>query len=253
MGDKTLNIKIQRNVLLIVIVMLLCIGYFGWTKIGDLDRNIAISEQNIKALNDSVRVSKTKNGKLEYSINTLISDKSDLGKLSENLANQLKNEKGKVHELNQIVANIKPNDTIVITNTIIKYPNGDCGLAWKYDTTYDKNNFRRIEGESQFRLDKMGVIPMNTYITKDEVNFNLITGLREKDGNVEIFANSNYPNLVITNLEGAIIDPKTHPLLKKFTKQKRWGVGPYVGVGVNSNLTFNMQVGVGITMSLIRF
>jgi predicted RND superfamily exporter protein len=265
MEDKTLNIKVQRNVLIIVILLLVIIGYIGWTRIQNLDTRLSMSEQNTKALTDSVRVGKTKNGQLESSINVLITEKGDLDKLSKNLADELKKEKGKVSELMSILAHIKLRDTIYIENKLIQYSNGVYGLKWDYDTTFNAKNSRSIAGESRFKQDTIKTIvngvekveykitPLNTSLFKDDIKFNLITGLREKDGNIEIFARSDYPNLTISDLEGAIIDPKNHPVMKKFTKNKKWGVGPYIGVGVGSDLKFNLQVGLGITFSIFKF
>lgn len=265
MADTTLNIKVQRNVLIIVIILLLVVGYIGWNKISNLDTRLAMSEQNTTALADSVRVGKTKNGQLEASISVLVTEKGDLANLSQNLANELKKEKGRVNELMSILAHIKIRDTVYIDNTLIKYANGDYGLKWQYDSTFNAKNSRSIAGESKFRTDTVKTIvdgkekvefkvtPLKTLLSKDEIKFNLITGLREKDGKVEIFARSDYPNLTITDLEGAIIDPKKHPVLKEFSKQKKWGVGPYIGVGIGADLKPNIQIGVGITFSLFKF
>lgn len=259
------SINKQRNILIVIVLILLIIGYIGWTRIQNLDKRLTISEQNTKALNDSVRVGKTKNGELEYSINTLVAEKGDLAKLSKNLSDELAKEKGKVSELMDILAHIKIRDTIYINNTLIKYANGVYGLKWNYDTIFNTKNSRSIAGESQFKQDTIKTIvdnkekidvritPLKTILSKDEIKFHLITGLREKDGNIEIFARSDYPNLVITDLEGAIIDPETHPVLTKFTKQRRWGVGPYIGLGLGGDLKFNVQLGVGVTFSIFKF
>ena len=259
------NINIQRNVLIIVILALLGVGYIGWTRLQNLDTRLAISEQNTRALNDSVRISKTKNGELESSINVLVAEKGDLAELSKNLAAELKKEKGNVHELMDILAHIKIRDTIYITNTLIKYSNGVYGLKWNYDTTFNAKNSRSIAGESQFKQDTIrtyvdGVekidiktTPMKTIISKDDMKFHLVTGLKENGDNIEIFARSDYPGLTITDLEGAIIDPKTHPVITKFSKQKKWGVGPYVGIGIGSDLKFNLQIGLGVTFSIFKF
>lgn len=260
-----MNIKIQRNVLIIVIVALLVVGYIGWSKIQSLGTKLTMSEQNTKALTDSVRVSKTKNGKLEYSINVMVAEKGDLAKLNKTLADEVAKERGKIHELMAMTGHVTLTDTIYLTNTLMKYSNGIYGLKWSYDTAFDAKNSRSIAGESGFRQDTIKTMidgkeivgtkiePLLTRLTKDEVKFNLVVGLRDKDKNIEIFARSDYPNLVITDLQGAIIDPKTHPVLKQFNKTKRWGVGPYVGVGIGTDLKFMPQIGIGVTFSLIRF
>ena len=71
--------------------------------------------------------------------------------------------------------------------------------------------------------------------------------------------NSPYPDLKILNLEGAIIEPNKHPTLKKYTRKKKFSVGPYVGVGVGLNMIpradvgLGLQFGVGLQYNLFQF
>lgn len=256
MEDKSiLNPSNQRNILIIIIILLLVWFGFSYNKIKNLEVDLNISEQNKKALGDSLRVSKNKSGDLEYSKNILISEKGELKDLNKDLASELKKEKGKVSELNTIVASIKnkPNSVIEVTNTLIEYPDGTFGLKWSYDTIYDANNSRHLAGTSNFKLNDSIPIALSTKITKDEINFKLVTGLREKDGNIEIFARSDYPGFEVIQLDGAIIDPKNHPVIQKFTKKKKFHVGPYLGVGIGTGLSIQPQIGVGLTYSLISF
>jgi len=249
------GIRKQRNILIVVILLLLAGVGYSINRSGNLKTKLAISNQNNKALSDTVRITKNKVGTLEYSKNVLVAEKRDIASLNTKLGQELDKEKGKVRELTHIVATIgnQPNDTIEITNTIIKHPNGVYGLAWEYDTIYDHYNSRHLAGESRFRYQNDSIVPLQTIITKDNINFNLVTGLRELDGNIEIFARSDNPNFGVIQLDGAIIDPKKHPVLKKFTKQKRWSVGPYAGVGIGSSLNLSIQLGVGVSYSIIRF
>lgn len=256
---KVLSAKRQRNILIIVILLLVGAGVFAYNKYSNLKVDLAISQQNEKALSDSVRVSKNKVGELTYSKNILVSENGNLKDLNSDLNDELNKTKGKVRELNKIIAEFKP-DTIYIENELIKYADGSFGLLWDYDTTYSLNNFRSLSGISKFDLDANGVItPLETMISKDIIGFTLTTGLREKDGNIEIFATTPYPNLEILALDGAIIDPKSHPALKKFTKKKRFGIGPYVGVGLGVNtwprvdFGFGFHVGIGIHYDLFQF
>lgn len=260
MEQKVISTKRQRNILIIVIILLLAgIGY-GVNRISSLKTQLTVSEQNNRALADTVRVSENKIGDLEYSKSILISEKRELKNLNVDLAEELKKEKGKVRELTKIVSEIK-SDTVYITNTLITYPDGSYGLDWIHDKIFDDENERHIAGVSKFDLDSNGVItPLETIITRDDIKFNLITGLREtKDGNVEIFVRSDYPNFVPSSIDGAIIDPKKHPVMKKFTKKKRFGIGPYVGLGLGVNMTPNaniglgFNVGIGVHYSILRF
>lgn len=258
---KIFSVKIQRNILLIII-LLIGIKYLfnGYT---NLTTKLAISEQNQKALLDSVRISENKIKDLVFSKNILIAEKGNLKDLNNDLAQEVKKEKGKVRSLNRIVSRIK-SDTVFTDNTLILYKNGTKGLSWKYDTIFDANNERHISGISDFSIDSNGnITPLKTKITNDEFKFNLITGLKEVNGNVEIFVRSDYPGFSVTKLDGAIIDPNKHPIIKKFTNKKRWGIGPYVGGGINYNTRYNTNgipnigfgytFGVGIHYSIIRF
>lgn len=261
--EKIISAKKQRNVLIIILLFLIGFGVFGWNRYSSLKNKLAISEQNTKALADSVRVEKNKNGDLVFSKNILISEKRGLEDLNANLAEQVRAQKGKIRELNHIIASIE-SDTIYIPTEVIIYVNDDStrtyGLSWEHDTTYSLNNFRSLAGVSKFDLDSNGVIsPLETIITKDIINFSLTTGLREKDGNIEIFATSPYPNLTITQMDGGIIDPKKHPVLKEFSRKKRFGIGPYVGVGLGlntipvTNVGLGFQIGIGLHYDIIQF
>lgn len=254
-----LSAKRQRNILIIVLLLLFVGGGIMFGRMSKLNTQLAISEQNEKALADSVRVSENKVKDLEYSKNILVAEKGNLKDLNADLAAELEKEKGKVRELTKIVSEIK-SDTVYITNTLIDYADGTKGLSWEHDTIFDPDNERHLAGISKFDIDSNGVVtPLETVITRDDFKFNLVTGLIERNGNVEIFVRSDYPNFSVSKLDGAIIDPKKHPVMKKFTKPKRWGIGPYVGVGLGVNMTptpnvgLGVSFGIGVTYSLIRF
>lgn len=245
--------KTQRNLLILVLLIMLFIGGCGYTAYKSSQNELSIANQNTVALSDELRISKNKNKDLEYSKGVLIAEKNDLKNLNKKLDADLKNEKGKVHEINRIIATITQKDTIKIKNDVKVYPNGVYGLKWKYNKQFDSINSRTIAGESKFKFNNDSINDLGTEITADQIKFKLVTGLREKDGKVEIFATSNYPGLEVVELDGAIIDPKSHPVLKKFTKKTRWGVGPYVGFGVSNGLTPSVQIGLGVQYSLFKF
>lgn len=260
-GCFNMNDKVKKYV--IIGLAVLCAIFFigSCNRIGKLKKDLSISEQNQKALADSVRFTKNKVGDLESSINVLIADKKDLADLSQELADELKKEKGKVSELNKYIANIKPQIIYVPTEVIVYKPIGEdgsgiYGFESKYDTTYNKNNYKKFEILTKFSLDtNFNITPIQTRV-KDEIGFDLVTGLRELDGNIEIFARSNYPNLIITDMKGAIIDPKNHPVIKKFTKPKRFGIGFYMGVGIymkDNMIGFGPNIGAGVTYTPIQF
>lgn len=259
------NAKKQRNILIVIIILLLCGIGFAFNRINNLKTELTVSSQNERALSDSVRVMENKVGDLEYAKNILITEKGNLKNLNAGLAEELKKEKGKVYELTEYIAtisNTNPNgevDTVYIENTLIVYADSTYGLEWVHDTIYNAENERHLAGVSKFAVDSNGVVtPLETLITRDDIKFNVVQGLREKDGNIEMFVRSDYPNFGVEELNSVIIDPEKHPVLKKFTKPKRWGVGPYIGVGfdyglTNKNVDASIQFGFGITYSIFRF
>lgn len=268
MNNVDLKSNKVRNVVIIIILLLLVFLGISIRKNYNLKTDLNISEQNKKALSDSVRVSKNKVGDLEFSKNILISTNGDLSKLNTDLAAELKKENGKVSELTKTIAVIKnnPADTIFLNTEVIKYADNSKGLSWEYDTIYNKNNFRKLKGISKFKLDftslTYNVIPLGTQITDFEIGFDFIQGLREtKNGDVEMFVRSNHPGFNVNDLDAVIINPKTHPILNKFTtktKQKRFGLGVIAGYGVyidnfNNKAGLGAQVGLGFTYSLINF
>lgn len=256
-----------RNILISIIILLLIFLGLSVRKNNGLKTDLNIAEQNQKALSDSVRISKNKAGEIEFSKNILISKNNDLSKLNSDLASELKKEKGKVSELSKTIAIIKdkPNTVIELPTDLVKYEDGVKGLKWEYDTIFDSKNYRKLKGESQFKINftptTYEVVPLTTKLTDYEVGFDFIQGLREtSNGNVEMFVRSNHPGFEAKDLDAVIINPETHPALTKFTKtkQKRFGVGVNVGYGIYvDNFTnragFGAQLGVGLTYSIFRF
>jgi hypothetical protein len=260
---KIISAKKQRTVIIIVIILLLMGTGFFFNSYAGIRADLAISQQNEAALSDSVRVEVTKNGELEASKQVLVTDRRNLKNLNEDLAEELKETKGKVSEITKLIGQIK-RDTVYIQNTLITYVDKDSnviyGLSWEHDTIYSEGNERHLAGVSKFKIDTTGLItPFGTLITRDVIKFDITTGLREKDGNIEIFARSSFPGFETLELNGAIIDPKKHPVIKNFTKKKRFGIGPYVGVGLGintiptTNIGLGFQIGVGVSYSLFRF
>jgi len=65
-----------------------------------------MAEQNIKSLNDSLRLSKNRVGDLEGSKQVLITNKKDLESLNASLNSELEKEKGHVFNLTKIMGKL---------------------------------------------------------------------------------------------------------------------------------------------------
>jgi hypothetical protein len=251
--SKILNSKLFRTILILIVILTL-VG-FGVNKYLDMKADLAISEQNKAALADSLRVSQNKLGDLVFSKQILVAKNTqDLKDLNEELLDVVKNFDGKIHQMSRLIAQID-NEPVVITDTKFKeYPDGTKAINWELNEVYDEENSRKLAGESKFKFDTITrqFTPLETIINEDKIRFNLDQGLRTTtDGKIEMFASSKYPGFSALDLNSVILDPKTHPVLKKFTRKKKVAFGIYVGAGVNTNITdFTMtlgpQVGVGL-------
>ena len=245
---------INKYLLIIIAVLILLLsgtGYYLNVKLTSLN----IIEQNFKVKSDSLRTTINKLGNTEKAKQVLIANNKDLGALNKDLKAEVDKEKGKVYNLTKIIASLNnkpgdPDEPIVIHSEVMVYPDSTVGLLWSNDTIYDKNNYRHLSGESKFKYDSTGVINKGTTLIKDNIGFNLVTGLRKLDGKLEIFVRSDYPGFNVTQLDGAIIDPKKNPVFKEFIKPKKFHFGPMVGFGIGTNFQFMPIIGVGMTYSI---
>lgn len=242
MREKFLNIinrvLIKKDIILIASILILFIFFFKQCNIiSNFNKYKKLYEDNINALNDSVRIEKNKVNEISYAKKLLLTDKKNLESLNNELGLEIKKYKGKIISLEKIIANIK-SDTIYIPTTISVYPDGVYSLDWKFDSVYSAGNYRKFSGNSFFSIDTTTNIinPGKTRINQDEIGFSFITGIRENNKALEIFITPKYPNMVITNIEGAIIDPAKSNVLKNMFPNKKWTVGPYIGIGVGTGI-----------------
>lgn len=221
------------------IVLMLLLLLKQCSTASNLENQLDIQNLNLDALNDTVRLQKNKIGEDIYVRKSLLATKQNLEKLNKDLAEELRKEKAKVLTLQKITTVIKY-ETKYVNNYLTRYPDGKYSLDWKYDTTYSEGNYRKIAGNSFFKIDTITgkITPGMTKIGTDESGFSFVTGIREKDGALEIFVNPKHPCMQVTNIEGAIIDPHKSDVLKKMFPVKKWSVGPYLGVGIGTGVNF---------------
>ncbi len=248
-------IKSSAGIIITIIVILLLLKQCE--EIKSLKSKIDVSELNQIALKDTIRTERTDFVNERFLKNSLLTSNEDLRSLNSDLADEIKKIKGKVLVVNKIVTVIKT-DTHYVNNNLNSYASNKYGLSWKYDTTFSVNNYRKLSGESFFRIDTTNnsVVPLNTRLDKDEIGISMVTGIREKNNNLEIFVEPRYPNMKVTDIQGAIIDPQKSDVLKKMFPVKKWSVGPYLGVGVSVGKTIlipSVSFGVSIQRALIKF
>jgi hypothetical protein len=76
-----------------------------------------------------------------------------------------------------------------------------------------QDSCREFKGHTSFVFSDGKIINPSFVIEKDEFNLKLITGLRERGKQLEIFIRSSCPNVTIQDIQGSIIDPND-PLIK---------------------------------------
>lgn len=254
-------------VTVIVVLVLLFAGKWAYDKYTNLQTELRIAEQNKSALQDSLRVTKNKLGQTEVSKQIMVAqNQKDLKNLNEKMAKQLSKLEGKISSLTSTV--IRLQGTIddmqdIDTELVDVSPPDSTGTSvkaftWAYENQFDEDNYRKIAGRTEFSVDSslFEFKPLRTRITEDVIRFQLTQGLRTtKDGKVEMFATSNYPNFEIEELNSVLIDPESHPALKQFSKRKKFNFGIYAGFGTtlnlsNSTLSVGPQFGIGGTWKL---
>lgn len=267
--SKESNNKFTLIVLLAAVVFLL-LFLQQCNSNANLKKEKDLMEQNDKALKDTLSFTKTRNGQMQAEISTLVMDKGTLEKTNKGLYDEVREQKGKVAQINRVNAELR-SQIVVLEGMIAKdmdEPSGSVDAAgnyskypinlthsFKYDTTFSPGNYRRIAASTKLKLtNDSTVVPGSTTITEDVFGISFITGLEKKDDHYEIFVRSKYPGFQVTKLEGAII-PQDDLLPPQ--KKKHWTVGPYVGGSINITregaTSFGGSVGVGIMYSIFRF
>jgi len=188
----------------------------------DLRKQLEVANHNIKAINDTLRVTKDKDGKDEANKLALLTDKlSNLEKLNADLASEVKSIKGKV-------GTIIKGDVVVVHDTIplivkSEFIDSTVRTDFNFSKTYSPGNFRSLTGYTKYDLRSAKGVGE---LTSDSLGIRFTTGIKNLDkGTPEIFLKSDYPGFSVTQLDGAVLDPK---LFKK-TKVRLLTTGLNIG------------------------
>lgn len=221
------------------------------------------NEQNRSALLDSV--TKVFNKKLdawEYSRDNYVVEKlSELEKYNKELMQELEKVKGDViaavqSEVQGDLGGISASSGLEILDEETNY----YGLTFKSD--YDDGGFsQKIEGMSKFHVipnefnKTWKITPDSTIFTTNLTSLNITYGFKDLDDKYQVFAISKSDKIQINDLNGGYFINKQPP--KPPTKPKKWGIGPYLGVGINANtektLTFGASIGFGIHYNIFQW
>ena len=182
---------------------------------------------NIEALTDSVKQYKTSSGDIAAEKAILIGDIDLLKKTNDSLYN-------KVKELG-----IKKPETVVYIKNDIIHEKHD--TAWKIISPemmhqFDfSNKWRELSGNVSLKDSIIGMT-----IDKDVVHIDYT--MVEKDGRV--YVSSENPYVRFNDIQGITLSKP---------KQKRFNIGPNIGMSFTSDGKIKPSIGIGITYSLISF
>lgn len=197
-------------------------------------------EHNYKVAQDSVNVVQTKYGETLYENGSLIIKKKELedalGVSQKQVRDYEKKLNSKLAYIAKLESKLEIKDTIKIKEIVHDTLTNSYSMGYKDEWLGFNENFS-LENPLKPRLEIYNIW----------VNLPLKVGLTD---DYTIFVTSPNPYLDISKIEGAVIDGS-----KFAQKPKRWGVGLYVGWGVqygmiNKQLDTGPQIGGGIEFKL---
>lgn len=254
---KAFDPKMQKIILLAAAVLFACLWIQSCRSKQELkaeaERKEAISEQNQRALTDSLHHEKNKNGDVEAIKSSFVSTIADLKKTNSDLYAESKKEIG------NLIALVKGNASVntggvTISNSLVKYPDGQTfGLAFDKTQT-DSGLVSTIKGESKFKMENNTIFPGSTDIIENKMKIKMVLGFTEDDKNYRVFARSVSPKVEFDDLSGVLLIQKKPGLeCPPAPKKKRFGVGAQIGIGLGPNLQPSPFVGIGVSYNLISF
>lgn len=217
--------------------------------------------QNLNALKDSLTVTFDK--KLKAFVyekdNYMVDELKDLKKYNKELYDKLNKVKGEIIAAIEasVVADLSG---VVAGNELITVDAEKNIYGLKFTSRYKDAGFEQdLEGMSKFKATHINndwmLEPDSTLFTKNITQMNITYGFREDDKKYEVFAITSSSKVKINNINGVFVLDKV-PV--KPVKPKRWGFGPYIGAGLNtdinlSNPRIGWSAGISVHYDLISW
>ena len=240
----------KREWILLIIIFALCAININ----SCINRN---KNNNVKYIKDSTEVYQDKKGNQYIAKETGVVDKNWLKKYNFDLYNEYKNN----NKYNPLIITqtktITKIDSIPLSTTIEKYPNY-YKFNWEYSEKKDNNNYFNIQGstetDSLFTYSKS---KLNKMELASDLTLNIIENPKDKN-TLLITAKSGNPRMNISNINGAVINPKKNSVIKKQFPTKRWGIGIQAGAGIgydinNKKLSSGPYIGIGISYNILTW
>jgi len=209
-----------------IILLLFFVNKWNYSRYKEAEEKADRMEANLNAAQDTIRITKAKNGKLEYDKKLYIAKSTkELKALNDSLARNVEITKGKVGFISDIGFRVK-HDTIMLPATI-QVVDSVISIRSHIDTIYSPGNYRALAFEAVYK-EKEG--KAYSILTEDKIGFTAIVGIKQNEKKqYEIFVRPNYPGMEVGHLEGAIIQENM------FQKEAKVKI-PLVTIGANIGL-----------------
>lgn len=139
-------------------------------------------------------------------------------------------------------------DTVKAESIEIAQNDSTYDLRWR---AVEPNGYYDLSGTTNVHSD---FSQFSTQIDSFKMNANITIDILDNgDKKLRMISRTDNPYINITNMDGVVFDPTDSKVLKRFYKQKRWSIGPYVGYGVTGTGKLQPSVGIGISYGIIQF
>ncbi len=221
-------------------------------------------QDNLEVLNDSIKTIKNKNGELESSILGYKANAKELKLYNSKLAKQVKQEKGKVITLNNLVFHLKQdyNDLQSSFDSLKSVFGGNKvnDSLWVFNWTlpyyYNKDNYDIYSGKTYVTVEGNPIYIKGVHLKHNftqlinrDSKMTLTWGQKYENGKVHVFAKTSHPAFKAQLLEGTYVD---------YPKKKHWftgfGIGPNISMGydfLHNKPAF--MIGIGIQYNIYQW
>ncbi len=247
-----LTIIKSKIFLYILLAITIAILGFMYQHQQNLKIRAQVDLQNEAALYDSLRIERNSVGGLIASRASFIASEKELRALNSDLADEVDAEKGKVVSAGRIIFRLKQ-DTTTLRDALkdkepplepIQINDSTYHIPWNLMYVYDSINYDYYVGVTEIEIgigNPYKVRHIFTELKSRDSRINLTFGQKVEDGQLRVFAKSNYPGFLPEQLDGVLIDPNKNPFIKGLIKKRHWFTG--FGVGVSGTLGYDMFSG----------
>ena len=229
---KIIKSKLIIYIIALLLFVLMCLSMHKCIS------NKHLYDNNIIALTDTIKYYKGKNKELVASKTMIETSFNNIKYINDSLYNVLKS------------IGVKNPDNVVYIETIIRDEKHD--TIWKTPIISSNDNNKYIKKDfdfsNQYRTLKGYVYlnkPDTLGLSIEQNNAIADFTITQKDNNVYI--TSNNPYIKYNNIIGIENQSQNN------IKTKRFGIGPYIGIGINKDAKIEPTIGIGLTWSLFRF